>query len=411
MKFNRSVKFILLWNILFCLGLSVYSVLFNLYLKEVISITSIGGVVGLSYIIFGLFSILSGIISDIIGSKKVLQFGVLILAAGITGNILTASTGSIYFWAIVTGVGQSMTNVMFVPLLTEHSENETRVKLFSFAFGTGNLFMFIGTLGAGSIADFLTTHFNTSEVASLRSVLLAGAMVIILSSLPLFAVKKKTKVQSYSVQKTQKGMDRNLLKKVSTYGSVKLLEGIGIGLTIPFLNLFLSDRFALKVSSVSIVLSMATLLTVGIIFLNPIISKRFGEDRTIFMYQSIGLPSLLLLGFMNNIWICIIGLLFFRACLFATAPLQSKLLMEKIPSNIKGFTNSLGFMASTIGTGTAGLFSMKVVSNLGIYWGYLTLFMISAVCITGSVVIFIFLFIGKTSLSKQKLNASISEIA
>lgn len=215
-----------------------------------------GHIVGLSYIIYGGFSILAGLLSDRIGPRYVLQFGILVLFAGIVGSIFTASIFSLYIWAIVTGIGQALTNVMLVPLLTENSSSNQRVKLFSIAFGIGNLFMFLGTFGAVALADFLKTSFTVPSTSSLRWVIFSAAIVIV----------------------------------------------------------------------------------------------------------------------------------------------QSKLLMEKISDKIRGFTNSIGFMSSMIGTGTAGLFSMRMVSNLGIYWGYIALFMLSAASISISVCIFIYSFQEKKGL-------------
>ncbi|WP_053366261.1 MFS transporter [Bacillus sp. FJAT-27245] len=149
-QFKLSVKSILLWNILFCLGLSVYTVLFNLYLNEAYSIRTIGSLVGLSYLFYGGFSIIAGILSDRMGPRRVLQLGIIILSTGIFGSVSAQSMMSLYLFTVVTGVGQALTNVMFVPLLTEYSNPEGRAKLFSIAYGSGNLFMFLGTFAAGA---------------------------------------------------------------------------------------------------------------------------------------------------------------------------------------------------------------------------------------------------------------------
>ncbi|MHC0038284.1 MFS transporter [Pseudoneobacillus sp. C159] len=399
LQFRLSVKFILLWNILFCLGLSAYTVLFNLYLKEVVSITDIGTVVGISYLVYGGFSLLSGFLSDRFGPKKVLHIGVLVLFLGIVGSIFTQSIVSLYMWAVVTGVGLSLTNVMFVPLLTEYSTSAERTKLFSIAFGTGNLFMFFGTMGAGFIADFLSSHYRIGAVASFRGVIFSAALVIVLSSLPLLLIKGEKRTP---IAKTG-ALGNRLNKRVVSYGVVKLLEGIGIGLSVPFLNLFLSGRFDLTAGKISLILSSATLFTVAMIFSNPFISKRLGEAQSLVVYQLIGLPCLLLLGWMEHIWITALCLLGFRAFFYAMMPIQSKLLMEKTPENIRGFTNSVGSMNLMLGTGAAGLVSMRIVNHLGEYWGFLTLFTLSALCISVSVMIFYFQFKSSSVVTRTKM--------
>jgi MFS family permease len=155
--------------------------------------------------------------------------------------------------------------------------------------------------------------------------------------LPLLGVKKAHRFKKYDIKLH---LDKKIYKGVSSYGFVKLLEGISVGLTVPFLNLYLSDRFGIPTSKISLILSGATLLTVVFIFLNPVISKRLGEVRSLIIYQLIGLPCLMIMGFMNDIWVCAMALVCFRAFFYAMMPIQTKLLMEKIPDKIREFTNS-----------------------------------------------------------------------
>lgn len=397
-RYKKSVIFILLWNVLFCLGLSMYTVLYNLYLNEVISLSSIGSVVGVNFLIYGLFSLVGGLLADRIGPRAVLQIGLIILFTGIVGSIFTMSTLPLYGWAVVTGTGQALTNVMFVPLLTQYSASEERGKLFSLAYGTGNLFMFLGTMGAGLLSDFLTSHFSLQSFIGFRWVVLSAAFVIAVSLLPLFAVKQGEAVTPNKPVKSASNEKKD--KTYKRYGLVKLLEGLGIGLTIPFLNLFLSGRYDVSAGQISLILSLATLFTVVLIFLNPFITGRVGEVKALIIYQLIGLPALLMAGLVTNIMVCALGLVLFRALLYAMMPIQSKLLMEKTPINARGFTNSFGFMASTIGSGISGFISMRIAASFGSYWGYLTLFSISAACILISVSVFFISFRSRENSSK-----------
>src|SRR4051794_6806930 len=102
--YQKSLKFILLWNLLFCLGLSMYTVLYNLYLKEIVPGDAIGRIVGISYVSYAIFSVVGGVLSDRIGPRKTLQIGLVFLFSGFCGGAYAMSEYSLYFWAIVTGV-------------------------------------------------------------------------------------------------------------------------------------------------------------------------------------------------------------------------------------------------------------------------------------------------------------------
>nr|WP_197277488.1 MFS transporter [Bacillus sp. FJAT-27245] len=181
---------------------------------------------------------------------------------------------------------------------------------------------------------------------------------------------------------------------------MKLFEGTGVGLTLPFINLFLSARFALSAGTISLILSTATLFTVGMIFVNPLISKRVGEIQTILLYQAVGIPCLLAIGFSTNIWLTAAVIICFRALFYAMMPIQSKLLMEKVPPTNRGLTNSIGFMAQTIGIGAAGLTSMRIVSHLGEGIGYISLFVLSGILISVSASILFRMFSPKKEKSR-----------
>ncbi|WP_281272276.1 MFS transporter [Neobacillus piezotolerans] len=374
---------------MFCLGLSVYTVLFNLYLNEVYSIRTIGSLVGISYLFYGAFSIVSGMLSDMIGPRRVLLLGIIILSGGIFGSVSAQSMMSLYLFTVVTGVGQALTNVMFVPLLTEHSNSEGRAKLFSIAYGTGNLFMFLGTFRAGASADFFKKYYSLPPVIIFKLVLFSAAAIIFISIIPLLAIKRekignKPKGTEATVGQKRKATSPHMW----IYGLVKLFEGTGVGLTLPFINLFLLARFALSAGTISFIFSSATLFTVVMIFVNPFITRRVGENRIILMYQAVAIPCLLVLGLSTNMWITVAVIICFRALFYAMMPIQSKILMERIPATSRGLTNSIGFMASTVGIGAAGFASMRIVSHLGEGMGYLSLCILSGTLISVSVGIF-----------------------
>lgn len=135
--YPAKITCILLWNLLFCLGYSVYQALFNLYLNEVTGKTSIGTIVGLGFLAYAVFSVAAGIMADRIGPRNSLLFGIFLLTGGMVGGALVESMSTLYTFAILTGIGQAFTVVLFVPLLTEHSRPEERMRLFSVAYGSG----------------------------------------------------------------------------------------------------------------------------------------------------------------------------------------------------------------------------------------------------------------------------------
>jgi MFS family permease len=366
----------------------MYQVLFNLYLKEIVAEHTIGSVVGLSYLSYAFFSLVAGVLSDRIGPRKTLIAGLILLTGGFVGGTFAESTKYLYGWAILTGLGQASTIAMFVPLLTEYSKKEERMKLFSLAYGSGTFALFMGTLGAGVLADLLSQMYDLPSINSIRMILLLSACFLVLSAIPLLFVKGRSSLPAKDHETSklkQKDSTKRTFLTIGNFGIIKLLEGCGIGLTIPFINLFLAGRYELNAAMISVVMAVATLGTVFMMFLNPTISKRVGEIKSLIVYQMIGLPSLLLLALTTNLWVATVSFLLFRTMFYTMMPIQSKVMMEQVEDSKKGLTNSIGLMANTIGTGIVSPVSMYLVSRYGNYWGYVCSFVLSSVCIASSV--------------------------
>ncbi|HYK74767.1 MAG TPA: MFS transporter [Pseudoneobacillus sp.] len=390
--FNRSIKLILLWNVLFCLGLSLYVVLYNLYLMEFLSLKMIGRISGTGYISYAIFSVIGGLLADKFGPRKVLQIGIYVLIVGFIGGLSSQSTLLLSVCSIIIGMGQAFTNTMFVPLLTEHSNESERVKLFSVAFGTGNLFMFFGTLSSGIVAEKIASVFSLTNTLSFQMVIICAAVILLISGIPLLLVKQRYILSPPTKVQTRQAFSWEKHQLVLKFTCVKFMEGIGNGLSIPFINLFLVNRFDLSSSQISLFMSGAVFMTVIMIFVNPYITKKYGEIRVLITLQTLAIPCLIILGFSINIWICTICFLGFRALLFAMMPIQSKIVMGKAPQHIRGLTNSVGFMASMIGIGIAGPISMELVSTLGNYYGYGLTFSIASFCFAVAVSLFYYFF-------------------
>ncbi|MGD8188618.1 MFS transporter [Brevibacillus ginsengisoli] len=405
-NYHISTKYILLWNILFCTGFGSYMVLYNLYLKEVVEPQVIGQVVGISYLFYALFSPLAGLLADRIGSRKSLLIGLFLLSCGFIGGVFAERSVFLSLWAVLLGVGQSFTIVMFVPILTEYSKPEERLHLFSFAYGLGTFATFLGTFGSGIIADQIARWWQVPSLISIRCVILIAACFLLISTLPLFAMQNKRRMvkkeMSQSLEATNGNPSRQSTQAMKQYGITKFLEGLGVGLVIPFMNLFLANRFGLDTTMISGVLALATLGTVVMMLCNPRITQKTGEFKTLLLYLMIGLPCLLVIGTSTNLLFAALGFLLFRSMFYAMMPIQSKIIMEQVEETKKGLTSSIGFTTTTIGTGIASPLSMYVVTHYGFYWGYLILFLLSAIFIASSVGYFYHRF-----MKKEKLPSSL----
>lgn len=379
--YSKNIQSILIWNITFCLGLGIHLVLYNLYLQSIVNNeVMIGKILGINFLAQAIIYIPAGFFSDRLGSKKGVLAGIGIFIGALIGNLFASNPSELLFWGFLIGLGNAASIVTFVPLLTEYSNEIEKKDLFTFAFSTGTFFTFLGTLLGGIISDSMKVSFDISETTSIRLTLSITIILLILCTIPLLFIKgnnlqEKDKKTLLSMIKS----NPKLLMPIMKFSFSKVLAGVSLGIISPFINLFFLVRFDLSTSNISIVLAAGTLATVIFMSYNPKITNRITEVKTVSLYNLLSIPAVIILGLSQNIWIAIIAFIIFRSANFGLNPIVSKLMMEKVEPEVRGLTNSYGFMVNSLCISLLGPVAMYIVQAAGNDQGYLYLCIISAV--------------------------------
>jgi MFS family permease len=382
--YSKNIKSILIWNTTFCLGLGIHLVLYNLYLQSIVhEEVMIGKILGLNFLAQAIIYIPAGLFSDRVGSKKGVLTGIGIFIISLIGNLFANNPGELLFWGFLIGLGNAASIVTFVPLLTEYSNEIERKNLFTFAFSTGTFFTFLGTLLGGIISDGITGMFHLSATMSIRLTLSLTVILFILCTVPLLFIKRnKEQETGDNIQLSLLSMiKRNpkSLMPIMKFSFSKVLAGVSLGIIAPFINLFFLVKYDLSNSHISMVLAAGTLATVIFMSYNPKITSRISEVKTVSLYNLLSIPAVIILGLSQNLWIAIIAFILFRSANFGLNPIVSKLMMEKVEPEVRGLTNSLGFMVNSLCISLLGPMAMYIVQVAGNQQGYLYLCLISAV--------------------------------
>jgi MFS family permease len=169
-----------------------------------------------------------------------------------------------------------------------------------------------------------------------------------------------------------------------------LLIGFGAGLVIPYLNLYFSDRFAASNTMIGVIISLGQAATAIAIIIGPLVVRKVGEVKAVVILQLLSLPFLLLTAFTEHLWLAAVGFLFRQALMNAGNPIQSSLMMSMVDDSVKGLANSVNQMVFNLGWAVMGPVSTGIVLNYGTYWGYATVFTITAILyLIGSIYYFI----------------------
>jgi MFS family permease len=392
-SYSKNIQSILSWNMIFCLGLGIHVVLYNLYLQSIVQDeVLVGKITGLNFLAQAIIYIPAGLLSDRFGARKGLLYGISFLIAALIGNLTASNAAELSFWGFMVGIGQAASIVMFVPLLTEYSNANEKRDLFAFAFSTGTFFTFIGTLSGGILADFIKTIWQLPQTSSMRLTLSLAIFLFLFCTVPLLSVKKvgiKLETNSPSLFVWMKRKPQTLLP-ILKFSFSKMLAAFSFGIIGPFMNLFFLNKYQLSSSKISFILAVGTLITVFFMSYNSKVTRRLSEVKTVSLYHLLSIPAVLVLGFTQNIWMAVAAFIIFRSANFGLGPIESKIMMETVDPEVRGLSNSIGFMMNSLCISMLGPFAMYLIQVAGNETGYGILSLISAL---GSLVASIYFWV------------------
>lgn len=397
-SFNENIRNFIIANFCLQIGMGVFSVMYNIYIKELGLGESVNGsVVSLNSLALVLMLVPAGLISDRLGRKRMLVFGTLVTAFMLCARSFVYSEHSILLLAFIAGLVWSFVQVTAVPFLAENSTAEERMHLFSVHFSLVTVANVVGNLLGGVLADVFE-WFGLSIVTSVRYSLLAGCIIFVMG-LP-FMLKVKQKAQpKLSVNGSAKkvvttenrGFKANL-RMIVLYSVSNLLIGIGAGLVIPYLNLYFANRFDASNSAIGFILALGSAMTAVAMLLGPVLVKRVGKVKALVIFQFSSIPFLFLTAFTNSLLLAAIGFLMRQALMNAGNPISSAIAMDVVDDRYKGFANSVNQMIFNVGWAVTGVPAAWFVTTYGNYWGYAYTFTITGIIYLVASTYFFFVF-------------------
>lgn len=366
------------------IGMGVFSVMYNLYIRELgLPETVNGSVISVTSLATALMLVPAGILSDKCGRKWILITGTLLTAIMLFGRSVVTVERPMLILGFATGIVWALTQVSGVPFLAENSKQSERMQLFSIHFALVLVANVVGSLLGGVIADF-TLWLGAGDVRSIQISLIAGVVIFIAGLFPLFSLKPVKRLEEEKIKweeeaeevKTEVGFQSNL-KMIVLFGFANLLIGTGSGLVIPYLNLYFANRFDASNTYIGLILALGSAMTAVAMLIGPILVSRVGKVRALVIFQLMSIPFLFLTAYTNSLIFASIGFLLRQALMNAGNPIQSAIAMDVVHDKYKGLANSVNQMVFNVGWATMGLPAAWLVTTFGSYWGYAYAFSIT----------------------------------
>lgn len=416
---SRNIQLFFLASLLYQIGNGMFSVLYNLYIQGLgYDDTMNGQIVSIQSLATAIMFIPIGFSGDKFSRKKLLIIGALFSGAFLIGRSFDYAASGLIWFAVFSGLFAGVFQVLAIPYLAENVKKSQRLKMFSYYSSLVLASQVLGSLGGGVLADVLHSA-GMAKVTGLQTVLFMGGGATLAAFIPLLFVtenpESRTDVNTKQLQprqQTVRGAEAELTRAVITplpvnddtrikkrdtkligqFIVTQLLIGLGSGLVVPYLNLYFTNRFAVSLSGMSILIALGQIMTIVSMLIGPTLAAKVGSVRAVVIFQVLSLPFLLFTGFTNLLFIASISFLFRQALMNAANPIHSAILVDRISDKRRGIANSMMQTSFMIGWATMGPVQSFLVTTYGTYWGYAITFSITGCLYVISSLMYFFMF-------------------
>ncbi|RTE11520.1 MFS transporter [Paenibacillus whitsoniae] len=382
--YSRNIKLFFWFNFVWNLGISMFGLVYNLYVKSLgFGQTTVGSMVGMSALAAAIILIPAGIMNDRFGPKKVISAGLIFTILALTARSLIQVEHGMLIAAFLGGMALAVVSATILPFMANNSTPEQRVHLFSLNMALVMLANVIGIALGGVLCDLFHFGFGLENIHSLQVTLLIGIGIAALGVIPMSLFDKSRQEQQPRREKLNWRLTvkehKTSLQVIAIFCMLGLLSSIGGGMIVPYLNVYFEDRFEASKSAIGIVVALGQAATAVAFLIGPMIAKRYGEVKSVVYLQLSSIPFLLLTAFSANFYLSSGGYLFRQALMNAANPFYNSIKMSYVHRSLRGLASSSGEAVFNLGWFIASPLSTGLVSRYGSYLGYAYAFCVTAV--------------------------------
>jgi len=324
-----SVRLLVAANVAFTAGLSVHAFLYNFYLEALGLDTITMGNAAAALTFGGLISLLpAGRATDSRSPRLALIAAGAVLTAGLAAGALVTGPVALIVAAAVAGAGGGIWRVGVGPALMRLTTPEQRPR--AFAWNVGSLIAAGGVLmaGAGSLPQWTQSAFGFDRLASVRLALLLGAGISALSIVafamlpPAEAPIPDGSADAPAPAPRPERVAHDDGRRLYVVIAAIALWMLGPALAAPFLNIFLTRRFAFSLAEAGLAFAAAHLLWGGAVLLSGRLGERGGVMRLFTASIGAYAPIMVALAFTGSLPFA----LFLFGCQGLVGPLTNPLI-------------------------------------------------------------------------------------
>lgn len=329
-ELSSNVKLFLFGNAIQGMGLSIYSLLFNLYLKELgFGESAIGGLISTTSLGISLMAIPAALIIEKFHVKHLVVTGLLFSSLFYWLQIFNVDEASLFTFGLLASMFQALFNISVSPFYLRNSRPEQRVHLFTMNSSMNMAAHLVGYLIGGYLPDLL--HYfspSSNRIEIFRASIMIAIGIVFASNLMFMKIKRvpipKVKKKIFEGLRER---EWNILMKLIL---PKLCFAFGGGLIVPFMNLYLKEKFHLSTEMIGVAYALLQFFIFAGIFITPSLIRKTTHLKFIILTAFFSIPFMVTMGLTGNITL-VLSCFFMRGMLMnMSGPITSMFEMEHV---------------------------------------------------------------------------------
>lgn len=329
-QLSTNVKLFLIGNSIQGMGLSIYSLLFNLYLKELgFGESAIGGLISTTSLGISLMAIPAALIIEKFHVKHLVVGGLVLSSLFYSLQVMNVDEGSLFAFGLLASMFQALFNISVSPFYLRNSTSEQRVHLFTMNSSLNMAAHLVGYLIGGYLPDIIASiNPDLSRIEVYRTSIMLALGIVFSSNIMFFQIKRvPIPKMKKSIFQGLKEKEWNILAKLIM---PKLCFAFGGGLIVPFMNLYMKEKFHLSTEMIGIAYALLQFFIFAGIFITPAIIKKTTPLRFIILTSLLSIPFMVAMGLTGNITL-VLSCFFMRGMLMnMSSPITSIFEMEHV---------------------------------------------------------------------------------
>ena len=378
-NFSRDVRLFLFYNLLANVGWGVFTLIFNLYLRELnLREDDMGAFSAAQTLAMAGGAATMGTVLDRLGIWRSIVSGVALFLVTSLGLAFAEARPLLLILSAISGVGLAYLFTTTMPFIIAWTRRDERQFVSALSFSVISLSLTVGSLLGGFLPDLLPG----GDLQTYRWTLVAGTGIAALGLIPMLlmgAARTGGGLPDPTALKeaTDPGERRQVRRDVSVFVLVGGLMAVGAGMVFPFFNVYLTTQGA-DSTMVGYVYALGGLSAAAVGLSAPLISRHLGSLYGVAVVRMSIIPFYLALIVIPGLPLAAMAHIVRQTSISMAWPIDSTFIAEVLPPRARTRVYGLRAAAWNLGFSGASLVAGVLIVNVGYAVTFLDLVIFTA---------------------------------